>query len=135
MHHAGDAYEGRRHREHADDDPVEVRAARLLKSIDNTFSFRFTRPALVRALLAAGFTSVLEAHAPLESGRAPDRVTLVDLTAWIAELYAEPGLTTMGHNQRSADLARRPRRPARARGRARARARDGVTGSVVRPQV
>ncbi|HEX5136510.1 MAG TPA: class I SAM-dependent methyltransferase [Planctomycetota bacterium] len=68
-------YRGERVREHEDADPPETRRARLLRSIDNTFAFRFTRESLVRALGDAGFTSVLECHAPLEPGKAGDRVT------------------------------------------------------------
>ncbi|MDQ7858855.1 MAG: methyltransferase domain-containing protein [Armatimonadota bacterium] len=73
----GCRYRGARHREHGDDDPPEVRRSRVLRSIDNTFSFRFARESLVRALHDAGFTSVLEGHAPLEPGKAPDRITVV----------------------------------------------------------
>jgi len=43
------AYRGHWHREHADDDPPEARRSKVLKSIDNTFSFRLSREALVRA--------------------------------------------------------------------------------------
>ena len=74
--HRGLRYRGERVREHGDDDPPEVRRARLLRSVDSTFAFRFGREALVRALLDAGFTSVLECRAPLEPGKAEDRVTL-----------------------------------------------------------
>ena len=75
----GQRYEGRRHREHDDADPDEVRRSRVLKSIDNTFSFRFTRRSLLRVLHAVGFTSVYECHVPLESDKAEDRITLVAL--------------------------------------------------------
>jgi hypothetical protein len=70
-------YRGQRVREHGDDDPPDIRRARQLKSIDNTFSFRFAKESLVRALKDVGFTSVLECHAPLEPGKAADRATLV----------------------------------------------------------
>lgn len=69
-------YRGERVREHADDDPPEVRRSRLLKSIDNATSFRFGKDALAHALRDAGFTTVVECHAPLEPGKAEDRVTL-----------------------------------------------------------
>jgi SAM-dependent methyltransferase len=72
-------YRGQRVREHGDADPPETRRGRLLKSIDNTFSFRFARESLVRALRDAGFTSVLECRAPLEPGKAEDRITLAAL--------------------------------------------------------
>lgn len=75
----GRAYGGERVREHGDDDPPQARRARLLRSIDNTFAFRFTRDALVRALGDVGFSAVLEAHAPLEPLKPGDRVTLAAL--------------------------------------------------------
>lgn len=74
-----EGYEGERVREHADDDPPGVRRARVLRSIDNAFAFRFTRASLVGALRDAGYTSVLECHAPPEPGKQPDRVTLAAL--------------------------------------------------------
>lgn len=72
-------YEGEWVREHEDDDPDSVRQARLLRSIDNTFAFRLTKEALVRALHDAGWTSVLECHAPFEPLKPASRVTLVAL--------------------------------------------------------
>lgn len=74
--HRGEAYAGERVREHEDRDPPEVRLGRTLRSVDNTFSFRFAKPSLIRALQAVGFSSVLECHAPFEPGKAADRVTL-----------------------------------------------------------
>lgn len=71
-----EGYEGRWVREHGDDDSARVRRGRLLRSIDNTFAFHFTRASLVRALHDAGFTSVLECHAPPEPGKHADRITL-----------------------------------------------------------
>ena len=73
----GQAYRGQRWREHGDEDTDEVRRSRILKSIDNTFSFRFTKESLVRALHNVGFTSAYECHLPFEPGKAKDRVTLV----------------------------------------------------------
>ncbi len=75
----GRTYQGRRCREHEDDDSDEVRRSRLLKSIDNTFSFRLTRDSLLRAVRDVGFTSAYECHVPVEPGKAVDRVTLVAL--------------------------------------------------------
>jgi len=73
----GVSYAGRRHREHGDADDLELRRSRVLKSIDNTFSFHLTRESLVRALAGAGFTSLCECYAPFEPGKAADRITLV----------------------------------------------------------
>lgn len=75
----GQRYEGRRCREHDDADADEVRRSRVLRSIDNTFSFRFTRRSLLRVLHAVGFTSVYECHVPFEPDKAEDRITLVAL--------------------------------------------------------
>ncbi len=72
-------YHGRRHREHDDQDPDELRRARVLRSIDNTWSFRLTRASLLGVLHDVGFTSVLECHVPFEPGKAADRVTVVAL--------------------------------------------------------
>ncbi len=77
--HRDRVWEGDRVREHGDDDPPSLRRSRVLKSIDNTFSFRFTRASLVRAVEDAGFSSVLECHVPVEPGKAEDRITLAAL--------------------------------------------------------
>ena len=77
--HDGHVYEGEKRREHGDEDSDEVRRSRVLKSIDNTFSFLFTRESLVRVLSDVGFSSVLECHAPPEPLKARDRITLVAL--------------------------------------------------------
>ncbi len=57
---------GSRNREHDDTDSEAVRRSRLLMSLDNAFSFWFTKESLVRLLVELGFTSVTEVHAPLE---------------------------------------------------------------------
>jgi 2-polyprenyl-3-methyl-5-hydroxy-6-metoxy-1,4-benzoquinol methylase len=75
----GLAYGGQRWREHGDEDTDEVRKSRVLKSIDNTFGFRFTKESLVHALHHVGFTSAYECHLPFEPGKAEDRITLVAL--------------------------------------------------------
>ena len=72
-------YRGQRHREHDDEDSDEIRQARVLRSIDNTWSFRLIRPSLLGVLHDVGFTSVLECHVPLEPGKASDRITVVAL--------------------------------------------------------
>ncbi len=77
--HRGRVYRGERCREHEDQDSDEVRRGRVLRSIDNTFSFRFTRASLMRALHDVGFSSVLECHAPTEPGKPENRVTAVAL--------------------------------------------------------
>ena len=75
----GQTYEGQQCREHDDGDTDEIRMSRVLKSIDNTFSFRFTRDSLLRALRDVGFTSVYECSVPFERDKPDDRLTLVAL--------------------------------------------------------
>jgi hypothetical protein len=86
----GHAYRGQRFREHDDHDSAEVRRGRVLRSIDNTFAFRLTRQSLVRALHDVGFTSVLECHAPLEPGKADDRVTVAAVKGTPVRLSTYP---------------------------------------------
>ncbi len=77
--HGGRVYQGERRREHGDEDSDELRRSRVLKSIDNTFSFLLTRESLARLLSDVGFSSVLECHAPPEPLKARDRITIVAL--------------------------------------------------------
>jgi len=93
------AYRGERTREHGDDDPPAVRRQRLLRSIDSTFAFRFTRESLVRALRDAGFPSVLECHAPPEPGKAADRITLAAAGAEPVRISTYPWLEGIGERE------------------------------------
>jgi SAM-dependent methyltransferase len=86
----GQTYDGQRVREHEDTDSDEVRRSRVLKSIDNTFSFRFTREALLRVLRAVGFTSVYPCAVPFEPGKADDRLTLAAVKGKPVVLSAYP---------------------------------------------
>ncbi len=95
-------YHGRRHREHEDHDPAEVRRARVLRSIDNAWSFRLTRPSLLRVLHDVGFTSVLEGHVPFEPGKAADRVTVAALKGTPVLLSTYPWI----NGRSEADIAR-----------------------------
>jgi SAM-dependent methyltransferase len=88
----GVTYGGLRYREHEDGDPEDVRRAQVLASIDNAWSWRFTRESLVRALRDAGFSSVLEAHAPPEPGKAQDRITLAALRGGRRTISTYPGI-------------------------------------------
>jgi len=101
----GRAYCGRRVREHADDDPPEARRARPLRSIDNAFGVRLTRESLVRLLVDCGFTSVLECHAPLEPGRAPDRITLAARIGAPVRLASYPWVNGLSEEEIAARLA------------------------------
>jgi 2-polyprenyl-3-methyl-5-hydroxy-6-metoxy-1,4-benzoquinol methylase len=73
----GQTYRGQRWREHGDEDTDEIRRSRVLRSINNTFGFRFTKESLVCGLHNVGFTSAYECHLPFEPGKAKDRITLV----------------------------------------------------------
>lgn len=75
----GEVHTGQRCREHDDDDTAEVRRSRVLRSIDNTFSFRFSRESLLKTLYDVGFSSAYECHIPFEPGKAKDRITIVAL--------------------------------------------------------
>jgi len=90
IEHAGRTYEGERVREHDDDASAEVRRSRVLKSIDNTFSARLTKPSLVRALHDVGFSSVLECLAPPEPLKPGDRTTIAALRGERVRLSTYP---------------------------------------------
>ena len=77
VHYKDRSYKGVWRREHQNSDPASVRKSKLLNSIDNTFSFWFTKDSLVTLLGDVGFTSVFECHAPLEPSKRDDRITLV----------------------------------------------------------
>ena len=104
--HDGQTYTGERHREHGDDDPLEVRRGRLLRSIDNTFALRLTRDSLVSALRDAGFPTVLECHAPQEPYKAADRITLAALKGAPMQVATYPWLNGLSE----AEIERRLRR-------------------------
>ena len=98
----GRLYRGRRVREHEDGDPPEVRRSRVLKSIDNAMSFRLTRESAVRAVHDAGFTSVMEVHAPLEPGKAADRITIAGLKGEPVKISTYPWV----NDRTEAEIAR-----------------------------
>ena len=75
----GYEYTGRDAVEHGPDTTEEQRLGSLWASLDNTTSVWLTFESLVRALVNAGFTSVMRCEAPLMPGSPPDRVTLVAL--------------------------------------------------------
>jgi SAM-dependent methyltransferase len=88
-------YQGERCREHGDEDSSEVRRSRVLRSIDNTFSFRFTRTSLMRALHDIGFSSVVECHAPPEPGKPENRITVVALKGERVSISTYPWINGM----------------------------------------
>jgi SAM-dependent methyltransferase len=101
--HRDQVYEGERLREHDDEDSDEVRRSRTLRSIDNTFSFRFTRSSLVRALRDVGFSSVFECHSPAEPGKPENRVTVVAMKGEGVSIATYPWLNEMSE----VEIARR----------------------------
>jgi SAM-dependent methyltransferase len=98
-------YRGQWHREHEDDDTAELRRSRVLKSIDNAMSFRLTADSLVRAVRDAGFTTVVECHAPLEPGKAQDRITLAAVKGEGVRLSTYPWVNGLSEEE----IARRLR--------------------------
>ena len=75
--HRGRTYWGSRFIEHHRAATKKEREDSSWASLDNQTSFWFTRPSLLNALHAAGFTSVAECHSPPHLEKSSDRVTLV----------------------------------------------------------
>jgi SAM-dependent methyltransferase len=82
----GRTYRGRDYREHEPGASAERREQATWASLDNETSFWPTKPSLLNALVAAGFTTVLECDVPPLVGMPPDRVTLVALPGERVEL-------------------------------------------------
>lgn len=91
----GRRYEGSIVREHQDSDNAEQRKASVLMSIDNTFSFYFTKPSLIELLTHIGFTIVMEAYAPLDPFKPKDRITLVAIKSSKVQLASYPWINSM----------------------------------------
>lgn len=72
-------YKGVKFREHYQSDTDEDKLAKVRASVDNEFSFWFTKDSLIQLLHDLGFSSVLECHAPIEPLKSENRVTLVAL--------------------------------------------------------
>jgi SAM-dependent methyltransferase len=75
--HRGSTYWGSRFVEHHRAATERERESSSWASLDNRTSFWFTRPSLLNALHAAGFTSVAECHSPPHPEKSSDRLTLV----------------------------------------------------------
>jgi Methyltransferase domain len=91
-------YEGAYVREHNEGDSAAEREKRLQASIDNTFAFYFTRAALTRLLVEAGFSTVLEAHAPLDATKPEDRVTLVAFKRPLHDVQIYPWISGLNED-------------------------------------
>ena len=88
--HDGKNYEGERVREHDAHDSSETRMHRVLRSIDNEFSFRFTWDSLMDALRDAGFSSVFRCSVPTEPLKPVDRVTVAAIKGEPVSLETYP---------------------------------------------
>ena len=106
----GKSYDGRHYREHAPEDPADIREGRPRASIDNTTSFWFTKESLVRLLLDTGFTTVCEVLVPLEPAKPDDRVTLVATKGQPVSLSSYPWLDGRSE-RRSGSTWASPARP------------------------
>jgi hypothetical protein len=73
----GRTYRGRDYREHQPGASQEERLHASWASLSRDTSFWPTKPSLLNALVASGFTTVLECTVPPLIGLPPDRVTLV----------------------------------------------------------
>jgi hypothetical protein len=94
-----------------------VRRSRLLASIDNSHSFHFDRPSLVRLLVDSGFTTVVECCAPLEPGKPDNRITLaarrgqpviVSTYPWVNSMSEDDIERFLGRDEASRGTTRRP---------------------------
>lgn len=86
----GQCYRGSTYREHDDNDIPEVRRGRTLASLDNTFSFLFSKDSLIRALGDVGFTSISECLVPLEPTKPDNRITLIAMKSERVEISTYP---------------------------------------------
>lgn len=92
----GQTYRGRYFREHQPGETDAERRRKLRASIDNERSFWFTRKSLTDAITRAGFTSVMECHAPIDPSKTPDRVTFAARKGEPLALIGFPWLALMG---------------------------------------
>jgi SAM-dependent methyltransferase len=112
VEHNGRRYQGVKVREHADDDAPEIRSARLGASMDNPFSFWFTRESLCRVLHDVGFTSVCECQVPLEPVKPSNRVTLIASKGEVVKLSSYPWVNDKTEEEISQILTDAPASPA-----------------------
>lgn len=98
-HYKGRAYKGAKYREHGDKDTDSVRRSRVMSSLDNTFSFFFTKDSLVRLLNDVGFTSVLECNVPTEPFKPKDRISLVAAKGTPVKISTYPWVNDKGEEE------------------------------------
>ena len=110
LEYRGRRYAGAQHREHEDADSEAVRKARLLMSLDNTYSFWFTRESLARLLVDVGFTSVGEVYAPLEPDKPDQRATFVATAGERVKVSAYPWVNELSEDAITEKLRRQKAR-------------------------
>jgi 2-polyprenyl-3-methyl-5-hydroxy-6-metoxy-1,4-benzoquinol methylase len=91
----GKEFAGRKVREHADTDSEEEKLRRLAASLDNVFSFFFTKDALYQLLHDCGFTTVMECYVPLEPAKTPDRITLLAVKGAGVKISSYPWINAL----------------------------------------
>jgi 2-polyprenyl-3-methyl-5-hydroxy-6-metoxy-1,4-benzoquinol methylase len=99
IEHNGQSYDGKLVREHADRDSETMRRSRLLASLDNPFSFWFTKESLFRMLKDVGFTSVCECNVPLEPFKPDDRITIIASKGDAVKISTYPWVNAMTEAQ------------------------------------
>lgn len=119
---------GERLVEHEPDDTEEERLSKLWSSLDNATAFLPTFPSLLRLLSAKGFSTVMQAHVPVEPEKPDGRVTLVAMTNTpvVPLLTPEPPAASIPEHQP-------PRRARSARDLVPAAARRRLRGALGRP--
>lgn len=89
-------YHGTMRREHKDGDSLEIRRGRVKQSINNIFSFYWTRTSLCAFLAKLGYTIVVEVHVPLEPQKPANRVTLAALRGEPLPIHIYPWIRLGG---------------------------------------
>jgi SAM-dependent methyltransferase len=95
VEHDGRRYHGMFAAEHAPDSSARDRLAAGLQSLENHRAVHLTKASLLNLLVAAGFTSVLECHAPDTTERRDTRPTLVAFTGLATALTVAPQSTVL----------------------------------------
>ena len=99
IEHDGRSYKGKQWREHADDDPEELRRNRLQSSLDNPLSFWFTKESLFQLLNDVGFTSVCECNVPLEPFKSKERITVIAVKGERVQVSSYPWVNDKTENE------------------------------------
>ena len=95
---AGHAYNGWVYREHEAGADRETKDATLGASLDDEFSYWFSRPSLFNALRHVGFTSVMEVRNPLDNMYAHGEFKLHDDVVTLVAMKGRPVGGFLGAN-------------------------------------